>query len=159
MLLLHHALEVLFGNGFNWTTFGLLFYKLIFETCHIMSFKVFSKKLAQKDRIWCFKRWVSCLETNLEIPDFGSTLERGTPRLSVHSESMQSAQASKVTLEHEMRVSSTLHVFAVCASEGMHARARTCVSRSSGGRSPVEREFHASSTFTVRSSEESHARA
>ena len=159
MLHVHHVLEVLFGNGFNWTTFGLWFWKLIFETCHIMSFKVFFRKLAQKDRIWCLKCWVSCLETNLEIPDFGSTLERGTPRSSVYFEFMQFAWASKVTLEREMRVCSTLHVFTVCSSEGMHTRARTCVSRSSGGRALVERKFHASNTFAVRSSEERHARA
>jgi len=58
-----------------------------------------------------------------------------------------------------MRVSSTLHVFTVRLSEGMRARSMTCVSRSSRGRAPVEREFHASSIFEIRSSEESHARA
>ena len=124
MLHIHYVHEVLFGFVFNWTTFGLWFCKLIFETCHIMSFKVFSRKLAQKDRIWCFKSWFWAWRFNLEIPDFGSTLERGTPRSSVHFEFMQFARAGKVTLEREMRVSSTLHVFTVRSSEGMHARAK-----------------------------------
>ena len=155
MLHVHHVLEVLFGIVFNWLTLGLWFYKLIFKTCYIMDLKCFSRKWAQEVEFWCVECWVSCLETNLEIPDFGSTLERRTPRSSIHSEFMQSARASKVTLEGEMRVTNTLHVR---SSEGMHARARTCVSRSSRGRAPVEREFHASSTFAVHSSEESQAR-
>ena len=154
-----YVLEVYLKIVFNWTTFRHWFLKLIFETCQIMSFKVFSRKLAQRNRIWCFKCWVLCLETNLEIPYFGSTREQGTSRSCVLSEFMQSTPASKVTLEREMHVSSTLHVFTVRSSEGMHSRARTCVSRSSEGRAPVEREFHASSTFTVCSSEKSHARA
>ena len=58
------------------------------------------------------------------------------------------ARAGEVTLEREMRVSSTFIRFTVCSSGGMHARARVCVIRSSGGRAPVEREFHASSTFS-----------
>ena len=152
-----HVHENFFEIVFKWTTFGLSFWKLIFETCHIMSLQVFSRKLAPKDRIWCFKVEFWAWGSNLEIPDFGLTLERETPRLSVHTEFMQSARAVKATLEREMCVSSTLHVFTVRLSGGMHARARTCVSRSSGGRAPVDREFHAARTFAVRSSGVSHA--
>ena len=74
-------------------------------------------------------------------------LERKTSRSSVRSEYMHPAQAGEVTLEREMRVSSTFHMFSVCSSEKMHTRARTCGSRSSGGRAPIERELHASRTF------------
>ena len=77
MSYVRHVLEVLFGNGFNWTTFGLWFLKLIFETCHIMSLQVFSRKLAQKDRIWCIGTWFEHWSSNLDFPDFGLPLERG----------------------------------------------------------------------------------
>ena len=100
MLHVLHVLEVLFENGFNWTTFGLWFCKLIFETCHNMSFKVFSKKLAQKDRIWCFKCWVSCLETNLEIPKFGSTLARTLCVHAVRSSGKSNARAWNVCIQY-----------------------------------------------------------
>ena len=88
-MLLDFGLELYF----NWTTFGLWFCKFIFEACHIMSFKVFSRILAQKDQIWCFKVEFWAWRFNLEISEFGPTLERGTPCSSVHSEYMKSARA------------------------------------------------------------------
>ena len=143
----------------NWTTFGFWFLKLIFETCHIMSLQVVSRKLAQNDQIWCsgieFWAWGS----NLEIPNFGLTLERRTPRSSVHTGFIRYARAGKMTLEREFCVSSTLPVFTVRSSGVMHARVRTCVSLSSGYRAPIERDFHTFGTFAVRSSRKVYALA
>ena len=62
---------------FNWLTFGPWFYKLSFESCYIMSLKVFSRKVAQNDRIWYIETWFWAWGSNLEIPDFGLPLERG----------------------------------------------------------------------------------
>ena len=144
-MLLDFGLELCF----NWTTFGIWFLKLIFKTCYTMSLQVFSRKLAQKDWIWCIGIEFWAWGSNLKIPDFGLTLERGVLRSSVSLVFMQSARARKVALEREMRVSSTLHVFTVRSSERVHVRARTCVSRSSVYQVPVEHDFCASSTFTV----------
>ena len=71
----------------------------------------------------------------MEIPEFGLTLERVTPRLSVQPVFMQSARASKVTLEWKMRVSSTLHVLTVRSSgectleRGLVSHARVGIER------------------------------
>ena len=104
MLCLNFVLEVYLKMVFNWLIIGLWFLKLIFETCYIMGLKCFSKKLAQKDRVWGFNAWVLCLGMNLEIPDFGPTLEHRTSRSSVPSELCTSARTWKVTLEREMHV-------------------------------------------------------
>ena len=92
-------LEVLLGIVFNWLTLGLWFYKLSFETSYTMSLQVFSRKLAQKGQIWCIVGEFWAWGSNLEIPDFGLTLERKTPRSSVHTVFMQYALAGKMTLE------------------------------------------------------------
>ena len=62
MLCLDFVLEIWFENEFNWASFGLWFYKLSFESYLTMSFKVFSRKWAQEDRIWCLK-----LDFELEV--------------------------------------------------------------------------------------------
>ena len=135
-------LNVWFEIGFNWTTFGLWFLKLIFGICHIMSFEVFSRKLAQKDRIWYIEAWFWAWGSNLEIPDFGLPLERGKWRSSgkfVYPAlllCLQFARAGGRTLER-----------------GLVSHAWACVER------PIERDFHTSSTFAVRSGGKSYARA
>ena len=93
MFIWDHVHEIWFEIGFNWNTLGLWFIKLIFETCNIMGFEVFSRKLAQEDRIWCIKTWFWAWGSNLGFPNFGPTLERGSPRSSVHSVIMPSARA------------------------------------------------------------------
>ena len=113
------------GNGSIWTTFGLWFCKLIFETCHIMSFKVFSRKLAQKDRIWYFKCWVSCLETNLKIPVFGFPARAKDSTRERPSWVQSSARAKEWWLERKLQALRFLVHADARSSEVTYARART----------------------------------
>ena len=115
-----------FEKEFDWITLGLWFLKLTFESCHSMCLQMFSRNLAQEDRIWYLKLEFWTWNSNMDFPDFGRPLERGKCRSSGEIELPasctvhQSARAEEVTLERRTR---------------WHARAG------------VERRFHLSSTF------------
>ena len=113
---------------FNWLTYGLWFYKLIFETRYTMGFQVFFRKLAQGDRIWSFKSWIHAWGSiwKFQILD---------PRSSIGLHARACTLSTCTYARAWNAYAQKFMCFTVRASEKGHARVRTLVSRSSGGSS------------------------
>ena len=95
--------------------------------------------------------------SNLEIPEFASTLERGSLRSSDHSECVHSVRATKSPLERELQAPRSFMSFTDRSSEGMCARATILIMHV---RSSVDWDQPVLfSKFTNRSSEGMCARA
>ena len=99
------VLENGFDNGFNWPTLGPCMCKLAFETCYSLYWDVFSRIWGQEVEFWMFECLVRTWETNLEIPDLASSLERRIPRSSepfgfASSLERASSVVSRVKFEH-----------------------------------------------------------
>ena len=136
MLNVHLVLEVYLKFVFNWLTFGLWFFKLIFKTCYIMGLKCFSRKWAQEVEFWGVECLVWAWEANLEIPDFGFLARAKDSSLERPSFVQSSARANKWWLERKFQALRILVHADARSCEGTYAWAKPLIleARSSEGR-------------------------
>ena len=101
-----------------------------------MSLKCFPRIWAQEVEFWVVKCLVRTWETNLEIPDLASSLERRIPRSSEHLCPGLRSSEHRATIARKKSASSIFTVSTDRSSEGFLARAKPLIleARSSEGR-------------------------